>query len=146
MGKNCPLKTAWRQRWAPVKAQVGKNCLKSAWRRRWAPVKAQVGQKLLPKDCLPAAAAAQRSSRSADNLSLKHLPDRARQICQKKKGAPSARHYTPSYLNICRFFLRALRAQKPLFFKNLVFPDRLFWGSPFLVFGLLNLEDGSRSD
>ena len=96
--KNCSLKTAWRRRWAPVKAQVGKNCsLKTAWRRRWAPVKAQVGQKLLPKDCLPAAAAAQRSPRSADNLSLKHLSaDRARQICQKiKKGAPSARHYTP---------------------------------------------------
>ena len=35
-----------------------------------------MGQKLLPKDCLPAAAAAQRSPRSADNLSLK------RQICQ----------------------------------------------------------------
>ena len=77
VGKNCPLKTAWRQRWAPVKAQVGKNCsLKTAWRRRWAPVKAQVGQKLLPKDCLPAAAAAQRSPRSADNLSLKHLSAR----------------------------------------------------------------------
>jgi hypothetical protein len=33
-----------------------------------------VDQKLLPKDCLPAAAAAQRSRRSAETLSLKHLP------------------------------------------------------------------------
>ena len=47
------LKTAWRRRWVPVKAQVGKNCsLKTAWRRRWAPVNAQVGQKLLPKRLL----------------------------------------------------------------------------------------------
>ena len=142
MGKNCSLKTAWRRRWAPVKAQVGKNCsLKTVWRRRWAPVKVQVGQKLLPKDCLPAAAAAQRSPRSADNLSLKHLSARPGppNLSKNKKGAPS-------YLNICRFFPRALRAQKPLFFKNLVFPDRLFLGGPFLVFGLLNLEDGRRSD
>ena len=64
-----PRKTTWQPaRWA-------KNCsLKIACRPRRARVKAQVGQKLLPKDCLPAAAAAQRSPRSAETLSLKHLP------------------------------------------------------------------------
>ena len=149
VGKNCSLKTAWRRRWAPVKAQVGKNCsLKTAWRRRWAPVKAQVGQKLLPKDCLPAAAAAQRSPRSADNLSLKHLSARpGPPNLSKKKGAPSARHYTPflfEYLPL--FSARVARSKAIVFQKSRLPRSPFFGGGPFLVFGLLNLEDGSRSD
>ena len=138
VGKNCSLKTARRRRWAPVKAQVGKNCsLKTAWRRRWAPVKAQVGQKLLPKNCLPAAAAAQRSPRSADNLSLKHLSARPGppNLSKNKKARLS------SYLNICRFF-------KAIVFQKSRLPDRLFLGgsvSRFRPF-ISNLEDGSRSD
>jgi len=52
-------------------------------------VKAQVGQKLLPKDCLAAAAAVQRNTRSAENLSLKHLlagPGRPNQYQKIKKA------------------------------------------------------------
>ena len=98
MGKTCSLKTAWRRRWAPVKTQVSKNYLKTAWRRRWAPVKAQVGQKLLP-NCLPAAAAAQRSH-------MKHFSARPGPPVKNKKT-----RLPLTYLTNCRFFPRALRAR-----------------------------------
>ena len=53
------LKTTWRRAGPQLRA---KNCsLKTVRRRRWATIKAQVSQKLLSKDCLPAAAAVQRS-------------------------------------------------------------------------------------
>ena len=134
VGKKCSLKTAWRRRWAPVKAQVGKNCsVKTVWRRRWAPVEAQVtqvGQRLLPKDYLPAAAAARRSPRSADNLSLKHLSTRpdAESVKKQKKGAPSARHYTPFLFEHLSLFSARVARSKAIVFQNLVFPDRLFLG------------------
>jgi hypothetical protein len=73
-----------------------------------------VGQKLLPKDCLPAAAAAQRSPRSAETLSLKHLPagpGRPNQYQKIKKRAFG----TPLYPFLGKympfFSSRALRAQ-----------------------------------
>ena len=71
-------------------------------------MKAQVGQKLFPKDCLAAAAAAQRNTRSAENLSLKHLPagpGRPNQYQKIKK----ARLFQVKYIAI--FSSRALRAQ-----------------------------------
>ena len=124
VGKNCSLKTAWRRRWAPVKAQVGKNCsLKTVWRRRWAPVKAQVGQKLLPKDCLPAAAAAQRSPRSADNLSLKHLsarPDPPNLSKNKKRRA-----FLFEYLPL---FSACVARSKAIVFQKSRLPRSPFFG------------------
>jgi len=94
-----------------------------------------VGQKLLPKDCLPAAPAAQRNTRSAENPSLKHLPAAPGRpnLSKNKKSAPS--------LNICRFFLCARCALKPLDFQKSRLPRSVFWPSDFFWrrFGLQNL-------
>ena len=87
-----------------------------------------MGQKLLPKDCLAAAAAAQRNTRSAENLSLKHQPagpGRPNQYQKIKKARLFQGKYMPFFSS------RALRAQNRLISKKLVFLDRFLWPSHF---------------
>ena len=95
-----------------------------------------MGQKLLPKDCLPAAAAAQRSPRSAETLSLKHLParpGRPNQYQKIKKRAfaaplyPCLGKYMPFF-----FFVRVARSNR-LISKKIVFVHRFFGPSIFFV-------------
>jgi len=93
-----------------------------------------VDQRLLPKDCLPAAAAAQRSPRSAETLFLKHLPaapGRPNQ-CQKTKKARLWRAAIAISRQICAvFFLRARCALEPLAFRKFGLLGSFFFAFAF---------------
>ena len=101
-----------------------------------------MGQKLLPKDCLAAAAAAQRNTRSAENLSLKHLlAGPAGQISTKKLKRRACGHYTPFLVKYMPFFFFARVARPNRWIsKKFVFVHRFFGPSDFFRrrFGVQN--------